>query len=272
MLLLALFAAGLAIILPKHSDKLAHQIYQGLRRDGFLFVADFESNSSRGWAEDLCCDHSFDIVADPVRGGQAAARLHLRRDDPRVEQGMRAELKRYGLFPMKRERWYGYSLFVPSDYQADDISPEIVTQWHDIPDFHLGETWRPPALSLVMSNGNWTIEQIWESSDPSVSEKSARASIPLGAVETGRWHDWVFHLKWSPEADGLLEVWHDGRPVVSKTGPNTYDDAIAPFFKLGIYKLRWNEESAIEQRTLYVDEVRISDRRGSYEMVAPGGS
>jgi hypothetical protein len=24
----------------------------------------------------------------------------------------------------------------------------------------------------------------------------------------GSWHDWIIHVRWSPEADGLIEVWH----------------------------------------------------------------
>jgi len=45
---------------------------------------------------------------------------------------------------------------------------------------------------------------------------------------------WVFHIKWSHKPDGLLEVWKDGKLVVRKTGPNTYNDERVPFLKWGL--------------------------------------
>jgi len=55
----------------------------------------------------------------------------------------------------------------------------------------------------------------------------------VGNIEKGKWTDWVFHIKWSHKPDGLLEVWKDGKLVVRKTGPNTYNDEKGPFLKMG---------------------------------------
>ncbi len=58
----------------------------------------------------------------------------------------------------------------------------------------------------------------------------------LGPYETGVWTDWVMHVKWSYDQDGIAEVWKDGRKVIDQSGPNAFNDARGPFFKMGLYK------------------------------------
>ena len=82
----------------------------------------------------------------------------------------------------------------------------------------------------------------------------------------------MFHVKWSHKSDGLLEVWKDGKLVVRKTGPNTYNDKRGPFLKMGIYKPQWKskpELSKVTKRVIYFDEVRVGDASASYEDVVP---
>ena len=51
-----------------------------------------------------------------------------------------------------------------------------------------------------------------------------------------RYQDFVFHVKWSSGADGILEVYREDTMVYQKFGPNTYNDQQSPFLKLGVYK------------------------------------
>ena len=55
-------------------------------------------------------------------------------------------------------------------------------------------------------------------------------------MERGAWTDWVFHVKWSYGPDGVLEVWKNSQKIVTKSGPNTFNDARGPYMKMGIYK------------------------------------
>jgi hypothetical protein len=101
----------------------------------------------------------------------------------------------------------------------------------------------------------------------------------LGPYETGKWTDWVFRVKWSYLNDGIVEVWKDGKKVVSRIDmPIGFNDQKGPFFKMGIYKGQWEKEpadgstlDAVSYRVIYHDEFRMADGRGSYAAVAPGG-
>ena len=47
---------------------------------------------------------------------------------------------------------------------------------------------------------------------------------------------YLVHVKWSNQNDGILEIWKDGEKVVDQKGPNTFNDAKGPYFRMGIYK------------------------------------
>jgi hypothetical protein len=57
--------------------------------------------------------------------------------------------------------------------------------------------------------------------------------------------------------------------VVDHRGPNSYNDEVVPYFKVGLYKRKWN---MVSKRVLYADEVRIGNGNATYSDVAPSGS
>ena len=66
-------------------------------------------------------------------------------------------------------------------------------------------------------------------------------------------------------------MWQNGNKVLSLTGPNTYNDARMPYFKMGMYK-GWKPGSPVgpvTERTIYHDEFKMVGPGGSYEDVAP---
>ena len=72
----------------------------------------------------------------------------------------------------------------------------------------------------------------------------------------------------------LLEVWKNGEKVLTRRGPNTYNDRKETYFKTGVYKWDWKSNpsrSVVDRRVLYVDEIRWGDRTSSYAEVAPRG-
>jgi hypothetical protein len=242
-----------------------------LAQVGLLRVLDWEQQADRtipgaappGWNKQYCCSKSAQLVSSPTRNGQYAARFQLNRGDPDVSSSKRAELSKVGLEPATVERWYGFSIFLPSSW-ARDPSAEIVTQWH-----HAGSTGSPP-LSLNTRDGRWEISQHWEG-------HSNNIALP-GMYETERWTDWVFHIKWSAGSDGLVQIWKDGQPVSgfeNRTGKNKYNDGQGVYMKFGIYKWDWKSNpnrSITNERVLFYDELRIADERASHQIVAPGGS
>ena len=123
-------------------------------------------------------------------------------------------------------------------------------------------TWDSKSNTGDINNRVYDGSKIWE----------------LGAYETGKWVDWVFHMKWSYESDGVLEVWKDGELVVTKQGPNCYNDKLGPYFKMGLYKgwQNWQESDwrhdVVDERMLFHDELRIAHGENGYDLVSPDGS
>ncbi|MBN1671939.1 MAG: heparin lyase I family protein [Kiritimatiellae bacterium] len=191
----------------------------------------------------------------------------------------RTEVVRYGPrnIYIGREYWYGFSIYLPADYAPDNIW-EIVAQWHGCPDFEIGEDWRNPVMALDTRRGIWSIVNRWDAKR-NTFESGARVydgsvDWDLGRYQREKWTDWVFHVKWSYQADGLLEVWQDGIRVIRREGPNCYNDAEGPYFKTGLYKGwhdRYEPKGSVGVRTLYHDEFRIGDVSASYAQVAPPG-
>ena len=228
-----------------------------------IFSSGFESGFT-GWGKELCCFYSAVIGTSPtypVREGTHSVKFTLNKTDPDVQGSKRAEL-RLGTIPANSEYTYRFSIFIPTTYQRD-VSPEILTQWHEFPDFNLGETWRSPPLGLMTGNDNWSL---FNKSDPrpktpSITDPGIKTqSWNLGPIAKGQWTDFVFHVKWSYQSNGVLEVWKNGQLVVKKYGPNTYNDRVGPYMLIGPYKWEWKsnpQRSTTTQRITYFDAVRI---------------
>ncbi|MGI6454067.1 MAG: polysaccharide lyase [bacterium] len=242
--------------------------------DALIFTGDFESGDLSGWNRETCCDHSVNVVQEPVRAGKYAVRVEVRRDDPDVSSSKRSEIKQPREPQVKCERWYGFSIYLPEDYIQDHL-PEIVTQWHGSPDMDDGEVWRSPPLALITQNGNWRINWRWDADKIMKSNRSdGNEYQDIGPYEKGKWTDWVFHVKWSWEDDGLIEVWKDGEKVMDYHGPSAYNDDHGVYFKTGVYKWVWkrsseNNPSTTDVRVIYLDEYRFGNEHANYDMVAP---
>ena len=237
-----------------------------------IFIGDFETGDFSGWEAQFCCEYSGEIVSSPTRAGNYAAKFTLNKNDPLVKGGKRAELKQRGVALKGSEYWYGFSVYLPNDW-VEDTASEIVAQWHDIPDVWFGETWRRPPFSLSINGKNWRIGNAW---DPKiVTDKNNVAGSEMlwsGPFEREVWTDWVFHVKWSHQSDGLIEVWKNGTKIVTKHGRITYNDLLVPYFKLGPYKYPWKNDkpaSVTNKRVIYYDEARIGNASASYEDIAP---
>lgn len=256
-------------------------------RRNVVFNGDFENGDLNEWEAELverpkdkkftkpgkeyCCQHSIQIVNSPVRQGKHAVKFTLNKNDPDTSKSRRTEL-RLGAVPVNSERWYGFSVFIPGDYQKDP-SEEIIAQWLPRPDLHLGEKWtgRGPAFSVRIENDRFILDNRWDSRAISTKQVNNQ-EWNLGKVAKGKWTDWVVRAKWSYKSDGLLEVWKDGQLVLKKNGPNSYNDAAGPFQKIGIYKWEWKynpRKSTTDQRVIYFDEVRVGDIGASYNDVVP---
>lgn len=215
--------------------------------------------------------HSAYVVSDPVREGRFAVRFELRPGDPPANRSFRAELT----FPpdsMETERWYRWSVFLPRGFTADPI-PDIIAQWHGVPDEDRGEPLRHPPLRVRRHDDRWELTLC---SDPRPAFESGDhrldTTLVLGRVEEQRWTDWLFHVRWSHGPGGYVRGWIDGAEVVRYAGPVGYDDRRGPFFKWGIYKPGWKSGRGPRlRRVLYFDEVRAGEGAPDLRSIFPAG-
>jgi hypothetical protein len=117
------------------------------------------------------------------------------------------------------------------------------------------------------------VQVLWAAKAVNTNDtKDGEKKFDLGPVEKGKWNDWVFHINFSYKADGVLEIYKNKVKVLSYYGPNSFNDKVYPYFKIGIYKWGWNgwaSYSPENKRVLYYDEVRIGNKSANVDEVSP---
>jgi Polysaccharide lyase len=242
-----------------------------------LFVGDFEDGKLVHGQHWNVAGNAPEITSEEVRAGHYAMKTTLDRDNSPIN--FRTEIRPLTPDPIKqKDYWYGFSIFLPKDFVADPVW-QIVAQFHDNPD-NAAEKGRNPMLAFFVNDGVWTITSRWDSKPTTIKDAKGKwvyegdQSYVIGPYDVGVWTDWVLHVKWSYLDDGVLEIWQNGKLVVSQlNNPNCYNDQIMPFFKMGLYS-GWKDPTAkgiVRKRVLYHDEFRMAGPGGSYADVAPGG-
>ena len=91
-----LIGLGLAAISGQFAYGLIYYVYSASSSDDYPFYSSFERGDLSEWnrygAQQLCCDHSVEIVTEPVRSGSYAVKLTVKPSDPNVKKSKRAEL------------------------------------------------------------------------------------------------------------------------------------------------------------------------------------
>jgi len=217
-------------------------------------------------------EYSGQVVDQPARIGEHAVRFEWRREN----SGESNTSKKAHLWaPMTPEpsveRWWGFSMYIPSDGGQADSKGEILVQWHGVPDFDLGEGYRNPIMTIGRRDGNLVTSFKYD--ERRVTPDGFRdwdyTTTPLGPTPCDRWIDFVFHVQWGPTGGGFVEVWMDGEKVVDEQDVKVgFNDATGPYLGFGIYK--WPGDSDHERRVVYFDEIRKGNENATFEDVAPG--
>ncbi len=246
-------AAVLAVAAALAASHCAH-------RSGRL---DFESGDLSGWQKKLAAAHSFRIVSDPVRSGRHAGRFELRAGDD-TGDGVRSELKEKYIAPLRREIWYSFSTFIPQDFPVVE-QPTVITQWKASEDAGEGPASRSPILAHRYVGGALVVQirfsgtKIQKANDGTRKVLYEQRDFPRGV-----WHDFVYRVRWSHRADGLVECWLDGRRIIDYAGPVGYNDDKGPYFKFGLYPHAGDKPFVI-----YHDEYRRGFTREEVGVAAP---
>lgn len=229
-----------------------------------------EKLEKKGGTFEACCEKSIVTTRKVFKTGKKSLRFELNDTDSDVEGGKRSEMIFRREETPNIERWYKFNTYFSSDYGIDSL-PEIIAQWHEVPDWNLGESWRSPPVSLQIKDGFWYVVIIWASEKVNTYKSiSGQKKIKIGKVETGSWDEWVFHIKFSYQNKGRIQLWRKGKLVLDYNGPNYYNDEVGPYFKMGIYKWEWNSNNinrSIHKRVLYIDDVIIGNEKANFKIM-----
>ncbi|MGH8504237.1 MAG: polysaccharide lyase [Gammaproteobacteria bacterium] len=228
---------------------------------GVLFSDKFDERSFSGWSPSG--NDTATIVNSPVRGGNYAAELKLDRANDNVSYRTELSLQQ-PRFEIGKEYWIGFSNQVPEGGRFFALQIHKIREAQD-------QTGRQP-LTLNADSSNWTINVNFDGNAATTTSTDSTKSFGAGSLNQGQWTDWVIHIKFSFEDDGLLEVWKNGSQIVNYQGPNCYNDELGPYLKIGIYNPAWGGGSGAsesDKRTIYYDQVTVGDADAGYDAVAP---
>lgn len=206
--------------------------------------------------------YGFSTPAGLARKGGQAARFEMRRADTDVVRSELAGKKTESAL----HNWYAVSLYLPSESWGTDKEWDIITQFNTVAD--AGEPKLTPPVKLFVDEGRLYLSVNWAAAKIAFKPEGSE-QWDLGPVEKDKWLDFVWHINFSFNPDGVLELWKNGVKVVNYRGPNMYNDNVVPWFKYGIYRRKW---ASVHSRVLYADEVRIMSGNVSYSDIAPEGA
>jgi hypothetical protein len=147
---------------------------------------------------------------------------------------------------------------------------EIVTQFHNVlPDTTKTGVSTVPVCIQIRSD-HYYLQIQWSAKNDGITHDGF-ISQDLGPVDKDKWIDWVWHIKWSFDGPGIIQLWKNGVKVYDRVGPNCYNDGKNPYFKCGEYKHEWQHvfTPGITRRDIYFDNIRIADAGGNYNSVMP---
>lgn len=247
---------------PPVSDKII--LYSSFDQEG-------ESNWGKGWhlhTQDCCrtqpggecCSRAVTRNTQIVRKGAGSLRFWLKSTDPTASGKHRAEIQGYNQPGGKVERWYGLSNYVDK-WRLDDKEPGSPFQWHQA-----NGAGSPPLAIWIVKGRYQVVHNITNVQDGNFHYDD------IGPVVTGKWVDWVFHVKWSDQSDGLLEVFMDGVKVYTYTGITMETLPEGNYVKLGIYFWPFTNRPGSSNQTeiiTYIDEYREGNEKASFNDVNP---
>ncbi|MDY7227443.1 polysaccharide lyase [Hyalangium rubrum] len=187
---------------------------------GVVWRGDFETgNRSQYSGVQMVSADRLQVVTSPVAEGRYALKATVvQGDDPIDSSGNRNELFHLSNETAGTEYYYRWKVMFAPDYPSERAW-QVFTQWH-----HDGCCGSPPVEFHVYG------EEMRLTLTSSVTPWTA----PL---TRGVWHEFIFHVKWSADANtGFIELWHNREKVVPRTNLATMYAGTKNYLKLGLYR------------------------------------
>ena len=207
---------------------------------------DFAEQSKLGDAPPSSLRRS--TIVSGGRTGSFAVRLHTEPGDNQVHGSGTWERDDLTKAPDAsycnegQEEWWAVSVLFPSDY-----SFPAPGQGADIIDFHHNSSSGLPNFGLEARGESGLRISGYGGAQLNGGQYRVQIADPYGAVNNvarNVWYDFVFHIKWSSNGDGVSEGWLNGKKILSYTGATLYT-GIACYLKLANYHDATGQPSSV---------------------------
>lgn len=159
--------------------------------------------TSNHWNRNVPLSEQFQIVRDPVRQGNFAAKFTVRPGDKfGTTSGERSEVVWANSNDGEgKEYWYSWSTLFPTDW-TEPRNWGIFIQWHSF-------NWTPPAVALTAREDSAYLNlNSGPLSDPCCGGSTRKRWLVLPTLSKGLWNDFIAHIKWTSGNDGYITLWH----------------------------------------------------------------
>lgn len=249
--------------------------YGQTREASSILNADnFEKGSlAKFWGQILFKATDLNLSGEQARAGSKSAKFSWKPSQyDGSNMSCHSEVAADLLNEQESERWYGFSMYLPSSTMANDDQLVNIMQWHDLPDAGYEGTVPPIALELHPDN---SLNLYCRASNKPITKfmqhPTSQKKISLGLTPFDRWVDFVVHVKWDATGKtGVLQIWQDGVLKVDEQNISLGYPKTRPYWKFGLYC--WTGKASHAERTMYYDDIRIGGPNADYDVVKPGRS
>jgi hypothetical protein len=199
-------------------------------RSVVLWSGSFEPDLS-AWTALQARPGGFAVVAAPAGRSGAAGQFTVRPGDmPAGTSGERSEIFKRTGEKEGVESFWTWSVYFPSSFVSNRNSAwNVFTQWHQ--DSNHGV--QPVSFAVRNLNGReWLYLWAWGGD----RDRPTRRAWILAPLVRAHWYDFAFHVIWSPDRHGLVEVWLNGKRVVMPTSTPTLYENDGVYLKQGFYR------------------------------------
>lgn len=215
---------------------------------------------------------NYESVTNPSKSNNYRTQLSLNRGDHKK-------------FQLGKKYWIAFSVFLPENWLAEDIlnAEVVVFGMHGRPDRNIGEKYRKGFFNIRIIQDQWIFLTSWSDKKNNFPEGGVesvvRRRVPVGKFKTGVWTNFVIevNMTWKPEGYVRLYMDDDGNgytQVAERLNGIGYNDALGPYAKIGIYKVKWKSDGCswcgptkVPTRTLYIDNFRIGNGSSSLKQI-----
>lgn len=133
-----------------------------------------------------------------------------------------------------QEVWYRYSLLIPGQFPI--IDNRLVLSQMKQSGFSTG-----PLVAQRFRNGRHylTVRDLTD-------ETRKQQKFELPELKKEKWHDFVFQIRYSDKQDGYVNMWMNGKQVVSFAGKTAHENGENRFYhKIGLYRDQWPDPMVV---------------------------